>query len=220
MKKIELQGNCYRPNLYWTPCEAHFHDLMLQDIRKLEPVKNALKKIIFMNGYIYCRVPLVNMMRRFTNQHNPHPPAVTRFPTSFITMSQFHIKQSNLKKMVTSDDWNKSKWPREAGAKKLKHYILQALEECKLCTQADCPLVKGLRMVDGEKKPAMGYIYAAMDKANNSSFKIWWMLAMHSSCLVPWLRCLGWWMEKRNQLWDTYMLLWTELKRLLEGVSR
>ncbi|CAN6828515.1 unnamed protein product [Brassica oleracea] len=107
-----LEGK--RPNLYWTPCAAHCLDLMLEDIGKLEPVKNALKKCIFMSGYIYYRVPLVNMMRRFTNQHNLHRPAVTRFATSFITMSQFHIQQANLKKMVTSDDWNKSEWPKEA----------------------------------------------------------------------------------------------------------
>ncbi|CAN7030175.1 unnamed protein product [Brassica rapa subsp. trilocularis] len=166
-----------RPNLYWTPCAAHCLDLMLEDIGKLEPVKNALKKCIFMNGYIYCRVPLVNMMRRFTDQHNLHRPAVTRFATSFITMSQFHIQQSNLKKMVTSDDWNKSKWPREAGAKKLKQYILQESfwRNVSYALKLTGPLVKVLRMVDGDKKPAMGYIYAAMDRAKEAiarSFKM------------------------------------------------
>ncbi|CDY63735.1 BnaCnng42540D [Brassica napus] len=57
---------------------SHCLDLMLEDIGKLEPVKNALKKCIFMSGYIYYRVPLVNMMRRFTNQHNLHRPAAKK----------------------------------------------------------------------------------------------------------------------------------------------
>ncbi|KAJ0255168.1 hypothetical protein HA466_0099650 [Hirschfeldia incana] len=146
-----------RPNLYWTPCAAHCLDLMLEDIGKLEPVKNALKKCIFMNGYICCRVSLVNMMRMFTNQHNLHRPAVTRFATSFITLSQFHIQQSNLKKMVTSDEWNKRKWPKEAGAKKLKQYILQDTfwRNVAYALKLTGPLVKVLRMVDGDKKPAM-----------------------------------------------------------------
>ncbi|KAL0750247.1 hypothetical protein Bca101_032250 [Brassica carinata] len=109
-----------RPHLFWTPCAAHCLDLMLEDIGKIEAVKSAMKKCMFINAYIYCRVPLVNMMRRFTEQRNLHMPSVTRFATSFITMTQFHLQQANLKKMVTSEKWNKSKWPKEAGARKLK----------------------------------------------------------------------------------------------------
>ncbi|CAN7093292.1 unnamed protein product [Brassica rapa subsp. narinosa] len=164
-----------RPNLYWTPCAAHCLDLMLENIGKLEPVKNALQKCIFMSGYIYCRLPLVNMMRRFTNKHNLHRPAVTRFATSFITMSQFHIQQANLKKMVTSDDWNKSKWPKEAEAKKMKQYILQESfwRNVAYALKLTGPLVLG--MVDGDTKPAMVYIYAAMDRDKEAiarSFKM------------------------------------------------
>ncbi|XP_039009968.1 uncharacterized protein LOC120138594 [Hibiscus syriacus] len=53
-----------RPNLYWTLCRAHCIDLMLEDIEKFPKVKNALKKCMFMNGYIYSHISLVNMMRR------------------------------------------------------------------------------------------------------------------------------------------------------------
>ncbi|CDY20178.1 BnaA01g28240D [Brassica napus] len=55
-----------RPHLFWTPCAAHCIDLMLEDIGKIHAVKNAMKKCMFVNAYIYCRVPLVNMMRRFS----------------------------------------------------------------------------------------------------------------------------------------------------------
>ncbi|CAN7050566.1 unnamed protein product, partial [Brassica rapa subsp. trilocularis] len=91
------------PHLFWNPCAAHYLDLMLEDIGKIEAVKSAMKKCMFINAYIYSRVPLVNMMRRFTEQRNLHRPAVTRFTTSFITMSQYHLQQTNLKKMVTSE---------------------------------------------------------------------------------------------------------------------
>ena len=36
------------------------------------------------------------------------------------------------------------------------------LEECSVCAEDCCPLVRVLRLVDGERKPAMGYIYEAM----------------------------------------------------------
>ncbi|KAJ9562045.1 hypothetical protein OSB04_007205 [Centaurea solstitialis] len=53
-----------RPHLYWTPCAAHCIDLMLEDIGKIPKVKNTLKRAMFMNGYIYNHVGIVNMMRR------------------------------------------------------------------------------------------------------------------------------------------------------------
>ncbi|CAH9120819.1 unnamed protein product, partial [Cuscuta epithymum] len=93
-----------RPHLYWTPCAAHCIDLMLEDIGKIPKVHNILKKAIFMNGFIYSYVPLVNMMRRFTGQRNLHRPGITRFATSFITLSQYHKQKNNLRKLVTSED--------------------------------------------------------------------------------------------------------------------
>ncbi|XP_010525599.1 PREDICTED: uncharacterized protein LOC104803372 [Tarenaya hassleriana] len=110
------------------------------------------------------------MMRRFTNQRNLHRPAVTRFATSFITLSQFHKQKNNLRKMITSQEWNGSKWSKEAGGRKMAGFLLQdsfwrnMLYSLKLTA----PLVKVLRIVDGERKPSMGYMYGAMDKAKEA----------------------------------------------------
>lgn len=146
---------------------------MLEDIGKLSRVKSALKKCVFMNGYIYNHIGLVNMMRRFTNQKNLHRPAVTRFATSFITLEQFHKQRNNLRKMVTSQEWNDSKWPKEAGGKKIASYILQDnfWRSVVYALKMSGPLVKVLRMVDGERKPPMGYIYEAMDRAKETISK-------------------------------------------------
>lgn len=78
-----------------------------------------------------------------------------------------------MKKMVTSEEWNQSKWPKEAGARKLKQYILQDSfwRNIAYALKISSPLVKVLRMVDGEKKPPMGYIYAAMDRAKDAIAK-------------------------------------------------
>nr|GEW58050.1 zf-CCHC domain-containing protein/DUF4219 domain-containing protein/UBN2 domain-containing protein [Tanacetum cinerariifolium] len=59
-----VKADATRPNLYWTPCAAHRIELMLEDIKKLERVKSSLKKAMFLNGYIYNHVGLVNMIRR------------------------------------------------------------------------------------------------------------------------------------------------------------
>ncbi|KAH6764019.1 hAT dimerization domain-containing protein / transposase-like protein [Perilla frutescens var. frutescens] len=170
-----------RKHLYWTPCAAHCLDLMLEDIEKLPKIKNALKKCIFMNGYIYNHVSLVNMMRRFTNQRNLHRPAVTRFATSFITLAQYHKQKSNLRKMVTSEEWNSSRWQKDAGGKKIATYILQDIfwRNVLYALKLVGPLVKVLRMVDGERKPPMGYIYEAMDRAKEAIAKSFSMNEEH-----------------------------------------
>lgn len=159
-----------RPHLYWTPCAAHCLDLMLEDIGKQIPkVKNALKKAIFSNGYIYSHVGLVNLMRKFTNQRNLHRPAITRFATSFITLAQIHKQRNNLRKMVTSQEWEQSKWSDDAMGKKMKSYFLQDTfwRNVVYSLKLTGPLVKVLRLVDGEI-PAMGYIYEAMDRAKEA----------------------------------------------------
>ncbi|XP_048616815.1 uncharacterized protein LOC125575425 isoform X2 [Brassica napus] len=159
-----------RPHLYWSPCAAHCLDLMLEDIGQIPSIKAAIKSSIFMNGYIYTRPTMVNTMRRFTGGGNLHRPAVTRFATSFITLSSYYRQKNNLRKFVNSQEWIDSKWSKELGAKKVKQIIMQdsfwrnILYALGLTT----PLVKVLRLVDGEKKPAMGYIYEAMDRAKET----------------------------------------------------
>ncbi|KAK9750151.1 hypothetical protein RND81_02G176900 [Saponaria officinalis] len=160
-----------RPHLYWTPCAAHCIDLMLEDIGKIPRVRASLKKAMFINAFVYGGRPsVVNLMRQFTNQRNLHRPAITRFATSFITLVQFHKHKNNLRKLVTSQEWSYAKWSREPAAKKMAQYILQESfwRNIVYSLKLTGPLVKVLRMVDGDKKPAMGYIYEAMDRAKEA----------------------------------------------------
>lgn len=144
---------------------------MLEDIGEIPALKNAMKKYMFMNGYIYSHVPLVNMMRKFTKQRNMQRPAITRFATSCITMTQFLKQQKPLRDMVNSAEWSESKWPKEAGARKARQYLMQASywKNIRHALKLTTPLIKVLRMVDGEKKSVMGYIYADMDRTKETS---------------------------------------------------
>ncbi|KAJ0621437.1 putative HAT dimerization domain, ribonuclease H-like superfamily [Helianthus annuus] len=131
---------------------------------------------MFVNGYIYNFVGLVNLMRKFTNQKNLHRPAVTRFATSFITLLQFHKQKNNLRKMVTSQEWLDSKWANDLKGKKVASILLHDSfwRNITYSLKLTGPLVKVLRLVDGERAPAMGYIYEAMERAKltiKESFK-------------------------------------------------
>ncbi|KAI8551502.1 hypothetical protein RHMOL_Rhmol06G0191700 [Rhododendron molle] len=63
--------------------------------------------------------------------------------------------------------WSKSKWGKEVDGKKVAEIMLSPLfwNNVLLALRFTCPLVKVLRLVYDEEKPAMGYIYEAMDRA-------------------------------------------------------
>ncbi|RVW73543.1 hypothetical protein CK203_062078 [Vitis vinifera] len=159
-----------RPHLYWTPCAAHCLDLMLEDIGKLPNIKRTLERAISLNGYIYNRSGLLNMMRRFTRQRELLRPAKTRFATAFITLLRLHEQKNNLRKMFTSSDWSDSKWAKEQKGKTIANIVLMPSfwNTIVFCLKVSGPLVRVLRLVDGEKKAPMGYIYEAMNRAKDA----------------------------------------------------
>nr|KAJ0210485.1 hypothetical protein LSAT_V11C400161260 [Lactuca sativa] len=109
-------------------------------------------------------VPIVNLMRKFTKERNLHRPVVTRFTTSFITLVQIQPKEYGDFCRVGK---GKVVQQRSDYKKKVKTYFMQdsfwrnVLYALKLTD----PLIKVLRLVDGEKYPTMGYIYEAMDRS-------------------------------------------------------
>ncbi|GMQ01633.1 hypothetical protein CsSME_00048203 [Camellia sinensis var. sinensis] len=159
-----------RPHLYWTPCAAHCMDLMLEDIFKLPNFKKTFERAIGVHGYIYNHPSLLNMIRSFTQLKELVKPAKTRFATAFLTLQRLYQQRNNLRKMFTSEEWTKSKWAKEPQGKKTAQIMLMPSfwNHVHLALQFSCPLVHVLRMVDGEEKPPMGYIYEAMDRAKEA----------------------------------------------------
>lgn len=162
-----------RPHLYWSPCAAHCIDLILEDLGKITVISNTLKRGMTLNSYIYVRPGLVNMLREFTGQKDLVRAAVTRFATAFLTLESIHKQKANLRKMFTSDKWTNSKWAKEALGKRVCGIVLMATFWTNIIyiLKIFGPLVQVLRLVDGERKPPMGYIYEAMDRAKEAIAK-------------------------------------------------
>ncbi|KAJ9561060.1 hypothetical protein OSB04_006220 [Centaurea solstitialis] len=167
MNMLRLLLMAKRPHLYWSPCAAHCIDLMLEDIGKIP------KRAMALNGYIYNRVGVVNLMRKFTGKRELVRPAVTRFATAYITLRSIQVQKEKLRKMFTSNEWRLSKYSQEQGAKRVASFVLMPTFWSSIVwiLKMTGPLVKVLRLVDGEKKPAMGCIYEAMDRAKEAIAK-------------------------------------------------
>jgi len=110
------------------------------------------------------------MMRRYTKQRNLVKPAKTRFATAILTLHSFYLQKQNLRTLVLSTEWSESIYAKEALGKEVARFIIGPYfwNDTVQALKVGNPLVIVLRLVDGEKKPPMGYIYEAMDRAKEA----------------------------------------------------
>jgi len=156
-----------KPHIFWTPCAAHCIDLMLEDIGKIPRIKKAIQKGCSLVGYISNHTFALSLMRKKTNNVELVKHGVTRFATTFLTLQRLHKIKSKLREMFLCEEWLSSKCNKETkGRQAATCALLPSFWNDVLHTlKSMAPLVDVLRMVDNEKKPAMGEIYAAMDNA-------------------------------------------------------
>ncbi|KAL0910686.1 hypothetical protein M5K25_018765 [Dendrobium thyrsiflorum] len=104
----------------------------------------------------------------FGVQLNPHFMGIDlKFATSYLTLQSILDVRQPLEAMFTSTQWLNSAWGKKPEGKEIRRHILNdkfwaSVTYAILSTR---PLVQVLRLVDAEKKPAMGFIYNAMDEA-------------------------------------------------------
>ena len=69
--------------------------------------------------------------------------------------------------MVSSSEWRRSSYARKSGGLEMKEVIdsREFWQKAVEILKVQEPLLKVLRMCDGDQKPTMGYIYEAMDRA-------------------------------------------------------
>ena len=72
--------------------------------------------------------------------------------------------------MFTSSNWLDSKWAKEQKGKTIANILLMPSfwNTIVFCLKVSGPLVRVLRLVDGEKKAHMGYIYEAINRVKDT----------------------------------------------------
>ncbi|XP_074375325.1 uncharacterized protein LOC141717112 [Apium graveolens] len=92
---------------------------------------------------------------------------------AFLTLDRIHNQQANLRFFFSSNEWLESKYSKERSGKDVAEIVFMPSfwNNVVFSLNVVGPLVQVLRLVDEEKKPAMGYIYEAMDRANEAITK-------------------------------------------------
>jgi hypothetical protein len=143
-------------------------DLMLEDIGKLPIFKDVIGKAKRVCKFIYNHLWVLNLFRQQTGQRELKMSGVTRFTTCFLCLESFEKNKVFLKMMFGSKKWLESNFARSNEGMTVMSIITRDdsfWKKVKYCLTATTPLVKVLKLVDGDAKPAMGCVYEAMDRA-------------------------------------------------------
>ncbi|KAL5190703.1 hypothetical protein HKD37_04G010081 [Glycine soja] len=119
-------------------------------------------------GFIYAHSNTLSLLRNCTNKKELLRHAITRFATSYLTLERLHKEKANIRKMFISNEWILNKLSKEPKGKEAAKVVLMPSFWNSVSW---LHLSKMLHLVDGERKPVMGYIYEAMDKAKETIIK-------------------------------------------------
>nr|KAJ0186930.1 hypothetical protein LSAT_V11C900478660 [Lactuca sativa] len=147
-----------KKGLYWTPCAAH---LMLEKIGDLLQNKYALLKAKKKSA-----ISSITINGKFAEKDLLRP-AITRFATSFFILESLHGLKQPLQSMFVSREWSNCAWAKKDDGKVVKKIVMDEKtfwSSVVYSIKTSKPLIHVLRIVDGEKEPAMAYIYGAMDE--------------------------------------------------------
>jgi hypothetical protein len=132
-------------------------------------IKEVIDQARSVPKFIYNHIWVLSLMRRHTRNKELRCPAITHFPTNFITLQSLLQCQFELKQMFVCDPWQDSTYSRKEDGKAISRLVYSDSfweRVAEVCSVSE-PLVKVMILVDSDKT-TMNYLYEAMDRAKES----------------------------------------------------
>ncbi|CAD6262577.1 unnamed protein product [Miscanthus lutarioriparius] len=140
---------------------------MLQGIGNMIWFKKVVDQAKAFTIFVYGHTRTLECLRYFTEGKEVVRPGVTRFASNFLTLSSMQEKKDQLRKMVVDSRWDSLKDVNKERKKRGNNNYIESklLEGCEANIDIFEPLVKVLRLVDGDVRPSMGFLYGELLKA-------------------------------------------------------
>ncbi|XP_057418955.1 uncharacterized protein LOC130713181 [Lotus japonicus] len=157
-------------NIFWTPCAAHCINLLLKDISSLPHIADLASKASKVTIFIYNHMIFLSWLRKRSGWKEIVRPGVTRFATTFITLKSISDHKSDLQALVVNQHFTGNKLSTGTAGKRVSEIILdnKFWRDCEVVSNIAAPIIRLLRIVDGDEKPSMGYVYDGMQRAKNA----------------------------------------------------
>ncbi|XP_054797523.1 uncharacterized protein LOC129302636 [Prosopis cineraria] len=158
------------PSIFWSPCAAHYLNLILGDIGKMDIVIGLATRASMVTKFVYNHAFLFAWLRKREGWTEIIRPGVTRFATTFIALKSIHEHKHDLQALVTSKVFLDSRYSKGEKAKDVTLIVLdnQFWNDCKIVVQIVSPLIRLLRIVDADERPSLGYVYDGMYRARKT----------------------------------------------------
>ncbi|KAF1874084.1 hypothetical protein Lal_00041528 [Lupinus albus] len=122
--------------------------------------------------FIYNHIWTINVMKKYTRGREIVRPGITRFATKFLQLQMIMNQKQGLKQMFKSEEFKKSKFYKQKNGPALEarkivldhEFWSRATNILKMFE----PIVKVLRLVGGDTKHTMDFLYEAIDRAKQS----------------------------------------------------
>ncbi|GKV24229.1 hypothetical protein SLEP1_g33864 [Rubroshorea leprosula] len=169
-KKAGRLLNDIYPTIFWSPCAAHCLNLILSDIGKLEVVSNLASRASLVSKFIYNHPSLLAWLRKREGWAEIIRPGPTCFATTFIALKSIHEHRHDLQALVTSLEFKESRYYKDHKANDVVAVVLDKKfwNNCELVVKIVGPLIRLLRIVDGDERPSLGYVYDGMYRARKA----------------------------------------------------
>ncbi|CAL9134864.1 unnamed protein product [Musa textilis] len=173
------------PTLFWTPCASQCIEEILEDIGKLEAISEVIENAKAITGFIYSNAAVLNMTRKYTNGKDLILPCDSRSAMNFVTLKSLISLKEDLTMMVTSGEWLDSPYSRKPGGLAASELVcsLPFWSSCAAIVRITEPLLQVYKLVESNKKPAMGYIHVAMYQVKQAIRK---ELLKKADCMIYW----------------------------------
>ncbi|GAU31773.1 hypothetical protein TSUD_22190 [Trifolium subterraneum] len=122
------------------------------------------------NYKVAGRMFLLAFLRKMEGWTEIIRPGPTRFATTFIALKSIHKHQHDLAALVTSKTFVESRYYRDPKARDFVVVVLDSRfwNDVEIIVKIVAPLVCLLRIVDGDDRPSLGYVYDGMFRAKKA----------------------------------------------------
>lgn len=117
---------------------------------------------------------VLNLFRSYSKGRDLARPTITRFARPYLTMKSILEQKIALRSLFASEKWATSAYAFRIEAKIVEDIVLvdtRFWKSIRYCLNCLSLLVKVLKLVDGDLKLTMRYIYEAMNRANEQIAK-------------------------------------------------
>ncbi|CAH9111490.1 unnamed protein product [Cuscuta europaea] len=153
--------------MYNTRCAARGIQLLLKDFYEQIPwMKSVVDDAKSIQAYMYRHTIVTALMRKATKGRELKKPCTTRFVSNFLVVQSVVTLENELRFLVASSEWRDLSYSKSREAIVVTGLIQNNVfwSQARECLQALEPLVRALRLVDGDGSAA-GYLYQAMELA-------------------------------------------------------